>query len=59
MTVSPLALPTWDKLLLEPFSARKNMLYLVLCPDAPQLTSTLKTFFKNLSVTYKVRLLII
>ncbi len=55
LSVSPLALPSWEKLLFEPYSQRKNVLYLVLAPNTPTVhLPTLKKYFRDLSITYKV-----
>ena len=43
-----------DKLTLEPYSSQKHILYIVLSPGGDTFADTLKTFFCNLSVTYKV-----
>ncbi len=54
LSVSPLALPSWEKLLFEPYSQRKNVLYLVMAPNAPNLVPALKKYFRDLSIMYKV-----
>ena len=40
--------------MLEPYSSQKHILYMVLSPGGETFSDTLKTFFCNLSVTYKV-----
>ena len=42
-------------MLLEPYSFKKNLLYLVVCPGGEDLANHLRVFFRNLSITYKVR----
>jgi hypothetical protein len=54
ISVSPLTIPSWDKLLLEPYSSPKHILYLVVCPNGDLIRDTVVKFFQNLSITYKV-----
>lgn len=54
LSVSPLALPSWERLLFEPYSQSKNVLYLVLAPSSPNLVPSLKKYFRDLSIMYKV-----
>ena len=45
-----------DKLLFEPYSTPKHIMYLVVCPGGETTLDTLINFFRNLSITYKVLL---
>ena len=45
-------------MLLEPYSPKKNLLYLVVCPKGEDLIKPLRIFFRNLSITYKVSVLL-
>lgn len=45
-----------DKLLFEPYSTPKHVMYLVVCPGGETTLDTLVNFFRNLSITYKVLL---
>ena len=56
MTLSPLALHYWDSLSIEPFSQPRDVAYIVVAPDNELLLDYSKRFFKNLSVTYEVKI---
>lgn len=43
-----------DKLMLEPFSLQKDMLYVVACHNDTALINEAKQFFTELSITYDV-----
>jgi hypothetical protein len=59
LQVSPLSIPAWDKLMLEPYAQKKTSLYLVLThslsPSSSSSSSTaiLHKFFKELSIVYR------
>lgn len=54
MALSPLALPFWEKLLLEPYGGQRDVAYLVLCPNSPSLLAATQAFFQELSAVYEV-----
>lgn len=54
LALSPLALPFWEKLLLEPYGGQRDVAYLVLCPNSPSLLSATQAFFQELSAVYEV-----
>ena len=54
LALSPLALPLWDKLLLEPYGGPSDVAYLVLCPDSPLMLAGARAFFTELSAVYEV-----
>lgn len=58
MAMSPLALPFWEKLLLEPYGGQRDVAYVVLCPNSPSLLAAARVFFQELSTVYEVRDLI-
>lgn len=47
----------WEKLRLEPYSTKKNIVYFALCPDSESLENMAINFFKDLSAVYEVCLL--
>ncbi|XP_059904789.1 mediator of RNA polymerase II transcription subunit 13-like isoform X3 [Gadus macrocephalus] len=53
LALSPLALPLWDKLLLEPYGGPSDVAYLVLCPDSPLMLAGARAFFTELSAVYE------
>ncbi|CAL8319983.1 unnamed protein product [Lota lota] len=53
LALSPLALPLWDKLLLEPYGGPSDVAYLVLCPDSPLMLAGARAFFQELSAVYE------
>ncbi|XP_067340064.1 mediator of RNA polymerase II transcription subunit 13-like isoform X2 [Channa argus] len=53
LALSPLALPFWEKLLLEPYGGQRDVAYVVLCPNTPSLLSAARTFFLELSAVYE------
>ncbi|XP_070844891.1 mediator of RNA polymerase II transcription subunit 13-like isoform X4 [Chaetodon trifascialis] len=53
LALSPLALPFWEKLLLEPYGGQRDVAYLVLCPNSPSLLAAAHTFFQELSAVYE------
>lgn len=53
LALSPLALPFWEKLLLEPYGGQRDVAYVVLCPNSPSLLSAARTFFQELSTVYE------
>ncbi|XP_062844613.1 mediator of RNA polymerase II transcription subunit 13-like [Trichomycterus rosablanca] len=53
LALSPLALPFWEKLLLEPYGGQRDVAFLVLCPDNEVLLAGAKTFFQELSAVYE------
>ncbi|KAI9305769.1 mediator complex subunit 13 C-terminal-domain-containing protein [Cunninghamella echinulata] len=50
---SPKMVDFWDKLRLEPYSAKKNISYFVICPNNDELESIAQGFFKGLSTVYE------
>lgn len=54
LALSPLALPFWEKLLLEPYGGQRDVAYLVLCPNSPSLLAATQAFFQELSAVYEV-----
>ncbi|XP_036436074.1 mediator of RNA polymerase II transcription subunit 13-like isoform X4 [Colossoma macropomum] len=53
MALSPLALPFWEKLLLEPYGGQRDVAYLVLCPDNDPILNGARAFFQELSAVYE------
>lgn len=56
VVLSPFVLPYWEKLLLEPFGSQRDVGYVVICPENESLLSRAKTFFRDLSTMYEVRI---
>lgn len=54
LALSPLALPFWEKLLLEPYGGQRDVAYIVLCPNSPSLLTAARSFFLELSAVYEV-----
>ena len=54
VAIGPLAIPHWDRLLLEPYSRQRDVAYIVLAPEVDHVLSRTKTFFKELSSTYEM-----
>lgn len=54
MVLSPFGLPYWEKLLLDPFGAQRDVGYLVVCPDNEALLSGAKSLFRDLTAVYEV-----
>lgn len=54
LSVSPYALPYWDKLLLEPYGKTRDVAYVVVCPDNEYIFRNVKFFFKELSTVYEL-----
>ncbi|XP_031434166.1 mediator of RNA polymerase II transcription subunit 13-like isoform X2 [Clupea harengus] len=53
LALSPLALPFWEKLLLEPYGGQRDVAFLVLCPNSDALLAGARTFFQELSAVYE------
>uniref|UniRef100_A0A8C8DYK5 Mediator of RNA polymerase II transcription subunit 13 n=1 Tax=Oryzias sinensis TaxID=183150 RepID=A0A8C8DYK5_9TELE len=53
LALSPLALPFWEKLLLEPYGGQRDVAYIVLCPNSPSLLTAARSFFLELSAVYE------
>ncbi|XP_061590092.1 mediator of RNA polymerase II transcription subunit 13-like isoform X2 [Cololabis saira] len=53
LALSPLALPFWEKLLLEPYGGQRDVAYVVLCPNSPSLLAAAQSFFQELSAVYE------
>eukprot|EP00731_Ephydatia_muelleri_P022484 Em0015g67a len=53
VAVSPLSLPIWDKLLFEPCSMKKDILYLVVVPNNPSLLPAVRKYFRDLSIVFR------
>lgn len=56
VVLSPFGLPYWEKLLLDPFGSQRDIGYLVVCPDNEALLSGAKTFFRDLTAVYEVKI---
>ncbi|KAI9287343.1 mediator complex subunit 13 C-terminal-domain-containing protein [Umbelopsis sp. AD052] len=54
---SPHMLTFWEKLRLEPYSTKKNIVYFALCPDSDGFESMAIDFFNDLSAVYEICLL--
>lgn len=55
VVLSPFALPYWEKLLLDPYSSKRDIGYMVVCPDNEALLNGARTFFRDLTAVYEVR----
>lgn len=55
LALSPLALPFWEKLLLEPYGGQRDVAYVVVCPNSPSLLVAARAFYQELSAVYEVR----
>ncbi|XP_041825899.1 mediator of RNA polymerase II transcription subunit 13-like isoform X2 [Melanotaenia boesemani] len=53
LALSPLALPFWEKLLLEPYGGQRDVAYVVVCPNSPSLLAAARAFFLELSAVYE------
>uniref|UniRef100_A0A8C8CV94 Mediator of RNA polymerase II transcription subunit 13 n=1 Tax=Oncorhynchus tshawytscha TaxID=74940 RepID=A0A8C8CV94_ONCTS len=53
LALSPLALPFWEKLLLEPYGGQRDVAFLVLCPNSETLLAGAQAFFQELSAVYE------
>uniref|UniRef100_A0A8B9J9X9 Mediator of RNA polymerase II transcription subunit 13 n=1 Tax=Astyanax mexicanus TaxID=7994 RepID=A0A8B9J9X9_ASTMX len=53
LALSPLALPFWEKLLLEPYGGQRDVAYLVLCPNNDPIINGARAFFQELSAVYE------
>ncbi|KAG7481046.1 hypothetical protein MATL_G00062900 [Megalops atlanticus] len=53
LALSPLALPFWEKLLLEPYGGQRDVAFLVICPDNEALLAGARVFFRDLSAVYE------
>uniref|UniRef100_A0A672ZI84 Mediator of RNA polymerase II transcription subunit 13 n=1 Tax=Sphaeramia orbicularis TaxID=375764 RepID=A0A672ZI84_9TELE len=53
LALSPLALPFWEKLLLEPYGGQRDVAYVVLCPNSSSLLCAARAFFQELSAVYE------
>lgn len=54
LSVAPYALHYWDKLLLEPYSYSRDIVYLVIAPDNDFVVAKTKSYFKELSTTFEM-----
>ena len=54
VAIGPLAIPHWDRLLLEPYSRPRDVAYIVVAPEVDYVLSRTKLFFKELSSTYEM-----
>ncbi|XP_062340777.1 mediator of RNA polymerase II transcription subunit 13-like [Osmerus eperlanus] len=54
LALSPLALPFWEKLQLEPYGGQRDVAYLVLCPDSAALLAGARAFLQDLSTVYEL-----
>ncbi|XP_028318308.1 mediator of RNA polymerase II transcription subunit 13-like isoform X1 [Gouania willdenowi] len=53
LALSPLALPFWEKLLLEPYGGQRDVAYVVVCPNSPSLLDAARAFFRELNAVYE------
>jgi hypothetical protein len=53
LDVPPAAVALWDRLLLEPYSLRKDVVYYVLYPNNAFIRAHCEAFFRELTVTYQ------
>ncbi|KAJ8286318.1 hypothetical protein GJAV_G00037090 [Gymnothorax javanicus] len=53
LALSPLAMPFWEKLLLEPYGGQRDVAFLVLCPESSTILSGARAFFRELSAVYE------
>lgn len=54
VTLAPLAVPHWDRLLLEPYSRPRDVAYIVVAPEVDHVLGRTKAFFKELSCMYEM-----
>ena len=54
VSIAPLAIPHWDRLLLEPYSRPRDVAYIVVAPDVDYILAKTKIFFRELSSTYEM-----
>ena len=54
VAIAPLAIPHWDRLLLEPYSRPRDVAYIVLAPDVDYVLQRTKLFFRELSSVYEM-----
>lgn len=54
LSVAPYAIHYWDKLLLEPYSYSRDVVYCVVAPDNDDVIKMVKMYFKELSTTYEM-----
>ncbi|ODN04072.1 Mediator of RNA polymerase II transcription subunit 13 [Orchesella cincta] len=54
LSLSPLAIRFWEKLLLEPYAYPRDVAYIVVCPDSDVIIHRVKTFFREFSSMYEV-----
>lgn len=57
LTISPFSLPFWERLLLDPYGGHRDVAYIVVCPENEALLEGAKTFFRDLSAVYEVRMI--
>lgn len=53
MSLSPIALHFWEKLLLEPYSCQRDVAYIVVAPENELVLNNVKLFFKEFSAVYE------
>ena len=54
VSLSPLAIKYWEKLLLEPYAYPRDVAYIVVAPDSDFVLHKVRTFFRELSAVYEV-----
>lgn len=54
LSLSPLAIRFWEKLLLEPYAYPRDVAYMVVCPDSDVIIHRVKNFFREFSSMYEV-----
>lgn len=54
--ISPLGLRLWDKLLLDPYSAPKDVVYVAVVPENPHIFARSQIFFRELSKVHSFAL---
>jgi hypothetical protein len=53
LSVSPLCMSVWEFMTFEPFSIKKDMVYLAIVPDQHNFVTASSSFFKEVSITYE------
>ena len=53
LSLSPFAIGSWEKLMLEPYAGTRDVSYVVVCPENDFVLSCAKTFFSELTTTYE------
>lgn len=56
VSVAPQAIKHWERLMLEPYCQQRNIAYVVVSPDNEFVLNHVRSFFKELSSIYEVKL---